>query len=118
MSFVNLIWMLRAAGLSKPESEYRFDPGRKWRIDYAWPKLKLAVEVEGGFFGKGRKCPLCGRRSVAGHTSIQRLKGDLEKYNALILAGWSLLRFLPEQIANGEATEVISDWFRRNSRAF
>ncbi len=103
--------LIKAIGLPLPMKEYLFDSKRKWQVDYAWPDRKLAVEIEGGIFGTGRKCPLCGRRAVAGHTSIQRLKTDMEKYNALTFAGWSLLRFLPEEIASGKAVNVISDWF-------
>jgi hypothetical protein len=29
-----------------PEREYQFDSSRKWRIDFAWPDRKLAVEIE------------------------------------------------------------------------
>jgi hypothetical protein len=37
-------------GLPIPENEYRFHATRKWRLDYAWPVIGLAVEIEGIFY--------------------------------------------------------------------
>ncbi len=105
--------MIKGLGLPEPVPEYKFHPLRNWRVDYAFPYVKLGVEIEGGLFGKGKECPVCGRRSVAGHSSIERLKKDMEKYTTLALAGWSLLRFLPEEVENGHAANVIMDWFEK-----
>ena len=41
-------------GLPRPESEFRFHVQRKWRFDYCWPDLKVAVEIEGGVWTQGR----------------------------------------------------------------
>ena len=109
----------RLMDLPNPTPEYQFDSVRKWRIDWAWPNYFLAVEIEGGFFGVGKhECPICGRRKVAGHTSIQRLKTDLEKYNQLTLNGWALLRFTPEQAESGEAIRIIKTWFESSYRRY
>lgn len=105
------IYNLIVPKIPKPVPEYKFHPTRRWKIDFAWPEVKLAVEIEGGIFGIGKPCPLCKRRSVGAHTSIQRLKSDLEKYNALALAGWRLLRFTPDQVRNGSAAEIIRQFF-------
>jgi hypothetical protein len=88
-----------------PES--RFHPRRRWRFDWAWPARRIALEIEGGLFGRGPKCPTCKRRSVAGHSSIERLKTDLEKYNAAGLAGWLVLRVTPQQVSSGEAGRLV-----------
>ncbi|MCE5224883.1 MAG: endonuclease domain-containing protein [Porphyromonadaceae bacterium] len=69
-----------------PMREYMFHPKRKWRLDFAWPEFKLAVEIEGGVFTKGR------------HTRPKGFIGDIEKYNELTLYGWKLLRFIPSKI--------------------
>jgi hypothetical protein len=87
--------------------EYRFHRQRRWRFDYAWPARRIALEIEGGLYGRGKKCPTCGRRSVAGHSSIERLKTDLEKYNAAGLAGWLVLRVTPQQVSSGEAGRLV-----------
>ena len=97
---MNLLEMhCKAMNLPAPISEYRFDQKRRWRIDYAFPDWKLAVEIEGGLYSKGR------------HVSIKGFKRDLEKYNALALMGWRLLRFLPEQVKSGLAVRTIEEYF-------
>jgi very-short-patch-repair endonuclease len=70
-------------GLPAPILEYKFHPTRKWRIDMAFPDVKLAVETEGGCWTGGR------------HTSGAGFIKDMEKYNALTEMGWHLLRYQP-----------------------
>lgn len=67
-------------------SEYRFDPIRHWRFDWALPSHKVALEVEGGAFSRGR------------HTRGAGFVKDMEKYNAATLAGWKVLRVTPDQL--------------------
>lgn len=76
-------------------AEYRFDPNRKWRIDLAFVAEMLAVEVEGGVWQMGR------------HQRPAGFLGDIEKYNALTLAGWRLIRVTPDMITSGEALVLI-----------
>ena len=90
--------MIVAAGHPAPEEEYRFSPPRRWRLDFAWPGLKLAVEIEGGMWIQGR------------HTRGSGFAGDMEKYNALALMRWWLLRFTPQEVKTGKAARVILDW--------
>jgi very-short-patch-repair endonuclease len=73
-----------------PEREVRFDPVRKWRFDFAWTEVKVAVEIEGGAFVRGR------------HTRGAGYAADCEKYNAALIAGWSVLRFTSEMLRNEE----------------
>lgn len=91
----------RAVGVPPPVAEYRFHPVRKWRIDWAWPERKVALEVEGGVFlnGGGR------------HTRGAGFMKDTEKYNTLAAMGWRLFRVVPKQIANGEALRTIEAVF-------
>ena len=42
---------LKSKGFVK---EYRFNPSRRWRFDYALVKQKIAIEVEGGVWIRGR----------------------------------------------------------------
>jgi len=95
-----------AFGLPDPEREYRFHPERKWRIDLCWPAVKLAVEIEGGAFLYGR------------HNRPASYLKDIEKYNALAIAGYWLLRFTPKQLASGEAQETILAWFRAHAASY
>jgi very-short-patch-repair endonuclease len=75
-----------ANNLPTPHREYRFHPTRKWRIDFAFPETKIAIEIEGGVYQRGRH-----------NRPIGYIK-DLEKYNALQIDGWKLLRYLPHKI--------------------
>lgn len=70
-------------GLPNPTREYKFHKDRKWRIDFAFTSVCLAVEIEGGIFTRGR------------HTRPMGFSKDIEKYNALTESGWVLLRYPP-----------------------
>jgi very-short-patch-repair endonuclease len=72
--------------LPPPDREHKFHQSRKWRIDYAYPEIKLAIEIEGGAFTRGR------------HTRPLGFLADMEKYNALTEAGWMLLRYQPNKV--------------------
>lgn len=74
-------WRLQASGYPAPEREYRFHDTRRWRFDFAWPDQRVAVEMEGGVWSRGRH--------VRGHGYLS----DLEKYNAATMLGWRVLRF-------------------------
>lgn len=87
----------RAVGLPPPVPEYRFHPTRKWRIDFAWPDQKVALEIEGGVFMKG------GGR----HSRGAGFRKDIEKYNAAAALGWRIVRALPEQMKSGEALTAV-----------
>jgi hypothetical protein len=82
-----------------PEREYVFHATRKWRIDFCWPDRKLAVEIE---------------------SSVHRIKGrfsrDMEKYNAIQLAGLMLLRFTAKDVKAGTAIDTVLEMLRRDAR--
>lgn len=86
---------VEAAGLPAPEREYRFAPPRRWRFDFAWPDLLIAVECEGGIHSHGR------------HVRASGFTADCEKYNAATLAGWRVLRYTASQIEDGTAIEAV-----------
>lgn len=68
---------------------------KDWRLDFAWPEKKLAVEVEGGVYSGGR------------HTRGVGFEEDAHKYNVLTLLGWRLLRFTGRAIQSGVALQSI-----------
>ena len=88
---------MRLTGLPAPEREYRFHPSRRWRFDFAWPRSKVAVEVDGGIYSRGR------------HVRGKGFERDAEKRNAAVVAGWRLLHFTPRQVRNGAAVRGIED---------
>lgn len=100
------------AGLPAPVAEYRFAKPRRFAFDYAWPDAKVALEVEGGLYGIGKPDPFTGRRRVAGHGSIQRLKSDMEKYNIAAMHGWRVLRCTVQEFERGDAFQLVCNAFK------
>jgi len=76
--------VIDVALLDGMEEEFRFHEKRKWRFDFCWPELKIAVEVDGGQYK-----PNGGR-----HNS----DADREKINTAISMGWRVLRFSGKQV--------------------
>lgn len=102
----------------KPRQEYIFHPTRKWRIDFAHPEVKLAIEVEGGTWGQPIRCQNCGVlvrrgraivRAAGRHNSAAGMTKDAEKYNAMAIGGWTLIRVTSEMVRNGAAEADIRD---------
>ena len=81
--------LLAGEWINDYQREYRFAPPRRWRFDFAWPDKKLAVEIEGGVWSKGR------------HTRGKGFINDCDKYNAAVLLGWRVLRFTDKHLNDG-----------------
>ncbi len=62
-------------------TEFKFDLFRRWKFDWCFPEIKLAIEYEGVFSAKSR------------HTTATGFTGDTEKYNSAQQQGWKVLRF-------------------------
>jgi very-short-patch-repair endonuclease len=74
---------MRVPSLPPAHEEYEFHPTRGWRFDFAWPELKLAVELD----GRGKD------GGMGAHQSITGQRRDHEKGNAAVLLGWRVLHF-------------------------
>lgn len=68
--------LLRRHRLPQPEAEYEVLGGR-YRVDFAWPEARLAVEVDG----------------YATHSSVHAFQENRARQNDLVAAGWTVLRF-------------------------
>lgn len=80
-------WAWRSIGTrEQPAREYRFQPGRKWAFDFAWPVEQVAVEIDGGVYSHGR------------HTRGTGFIGDCDKLNAAVMLGWRVLRFTTDHL--------------------
>jgi hypothetical protein len=55
--------------------EYEFDGKRGWRMDVAWPHLKVYLEFDG-----------------FGHERFHSFQKDVEKHNAAAMQGWRMVR--------------------------
>ena len=65
--------------------EYKFHPERRWRFDFAIPKYKIAIEIDGGVWTYGR------------HNRASGYIKDMEKMNAAASSGWLVLHFTPQE---------------------
>lgn len=61
---------------TRPHEEFEFTDQRRWSIDLAFPKQKIAIEVD------GRQ-----------HCRLPRHRKDCEKSNALCECGWRVMRY-------------------------
>lgn len=86
---------LDALSIPRPHREYLFHDTRDWRMDYAWPEQKIALEVEGGVFTGGR------------HTRGVGFMNDMEKYNAAAVMGWRIIRVVPTQLCKTETIQML-----------
>lgn len=76
--------------------------GRLWRFDFAWRAYLLAVEIEGIVPRRiGKELVVGGR-----HGSVAGIIEDMEKYNAAIALGWSVLRFPQKYVKPERAIET------------
>ena len=75
--------LLRVAQIPPPDREHPVMAGA-YRLDFAWPEQKLAVEVDG----------------YASHSSTQAFQRDRSRQNALVVAGWTVLRFTWDDVSN------------------
>lgn len=69
--------LLAAQGVPAPKAELVWGPQRRYRLDYAYPAIKLAVEVDGHAF----------------HFTPEQQRWDHRRSNALTAAGWTVLPY-------------------------
>lgn len=83
--------------------EFKFHATRRWKFDFAWPELMVAVEIEGSAWGGGR------------HTRGSGFIADCEKYTRAAANGWFVLRFTDHDLRTridyvaSTTTEVVLD---------
>jgi very-short-patch-repair endonuclease len=85
----NVIALLRAAGITGWRRGYLV---AGYELDIAFPTERVAIEIDGW----------------AWHSDAQRFQRDRQRQNALVLAGWTLLRFAWHDLAHRPA-QVIAD---------
>jgi very-short-patch-repair endonuclease len=99
---VLLTIQIRALGIPAPKHEFRFHPERKWRFDFAWPRKRIALEIDGGVWTGGR------------HTRGLGFSADLEKLNSATELGWRVYRYTPAMISAGQAIQLLERLFTSN----
>lgn len=79
------VQLVRRSGYPEPIRQYRvFLAGHRFRLDFAWPALRLAIEID----------------SAAVH-GPDKLPGDLLRQNRIVLDGWMILRFTWGMLGRG-----------------
>jgi very-short-patch-repair endonuclease len=84
----------KLAGLH-PIREYAFHIERGWRFDFFFEAKSLAVEIDGGV-----------------HRIKDRFERDLEKHNAAVLMGFTVLRYTPAMVKAGTAIAQVAEALR------
>jgi very-short-patch-repair endonuclease len=95
-----LLTHIRQVGLPEPQTEVRFHPTRKWRFDVCWPSKKIAVEVDGAVWVRGR------------HSRGGGMEADNEKINEAQRLGWAVYRFSTGQVTSGDAITFLEQVMR------
>ena len=79
-----------------PVRQFRPFPDRKWKLDFAWPRFKLALEVDG-----------------AVHRIKATFKSSFERGFWLLRAGWIVLHVGGDQVRSGEAVQWLEQLLRQ-----
>jgi len=82
-------------GFPEAEEEYRFHHHRRFRFDFAWPDVMIAVEIEGGTWSGGR------------HSSGAGYQRDCEKYNLATRDGWRVYRFTTGMVKSNDGIKFL-----------
>jgi very-short-patch-repair endonuclease len=84
-----------AASLPQLETQFRPLYSRRFRIDFAYPSVRLGIEVDGAIWSRGAHIRPAGRES------------DMLRDAVLSLNGWTILRFSSKHVYSGLALEII-----------
>jgi len=101
----------KTSGCGRLITEYQFAPGRKYKFDFASTEAMVAVELEGGIFGKqGKRCQTCKQVSAGRHSRPMGFHEDCEKYNLAASLGWVVVRFTTKHLKEKpvQCVELVS----------
>ncbi|MEI6872784.1 MAG: hypothetical protein WCL08_10930 [Verrucomicrobiota bacterium] len=90
-------FQVRALKMLAPVRNYRFLPGRKFEIDFAWPELMVGIEIQGGIW----------RTGGGAHSRPANIERDIEKHNLLLDHGWRVWQFTTQAVKSGEAVQKM-----------
>lgn len=92
----------------KFQTEFRFNPNRRWKADFYLPDYRVLLECEGatGYFTNPKGGVTLGGR----HSKQKGLEADCIKYNTAQMQGYKLIRFSSKQIGRGIAKEFLKYW--------
>jgi len=89
--------------------QYQFHETRKWRWDFAWPALSVALEYDGLVLVTGRD----GRVQVTGgHATLSGIRKSHAKANAAAINGWFVLRCDADSMRKGTIYDDVEACLR------
>lgn len=91
----DVCWPAVGAGFP-PVAEYRGIPGRDFRFDYAWPSIRVALEIDGGVWMRR-----------GGHTTGTGKTRDCEKDWLAAQFGWRVIRWTSEMVGVKNCERLI-----------
>jgi len=93
-----------SSGLPAPHAEVVVGPDGQFRVDFAYPVIRLAIEVYG----------------YAWHHTPEQMDADAARLRALIAEGWTVLTFTWRQVIDdpaGMAREIMAAYTRLSPAA-
>ncbi len=92
-----LAFQIEAHRMPEPVRQYRFAEPRRYSADFAWPGLRVLIEVQGGIWMPGG----------GAHSRPMNIERDVEKQQLAAVYGWTLVPVTTKQVKNGEAIAVL-----------
>lgn len=93
-------------------AEFEFCEGRKFRFDFANEASRVAVELEGGVFGRNgaKKCPACGQVAAGRHNTPMGFHDGCAKRNLASSLGWVIFTFTAKHLKDMplQCVEMVS----------
>ena len=92
------------------EEQYAYVSSRRFRGDFYLSDYRIIVEVQGGVHNM-RRTRKDGSEYVGpgAHGTVKGIMADNERLNLATRYGFGLLRYTPDQVANGEAIADIME---------
>ena len=87
---------LEEFGFPDAEEEHKVLSHRRFRFDFAWLQVSIAVEIEGGTWVSGR------------HSRGAGFESDCTKYNFATRDGWRVYRFTTKMVESREAIKFLT----------
>ena len=96
------MYLRSLVGVPAPERQYKMLSGNRYRADFAFPAILLAVEVDGGAW----------LGAHGGHTSAAGMERDRIRDARCMLAGWTVLRVTASMIEDNSAAYYTEQLYK------
>jgi hypothetical protein len=93
-------WRIHCQHISPPVMQWKFEPSRNYRADFAWPWSFTVLEIEGGVWMRDTVDERTGETKRGGgrHTRAAGFTLDCLKYNLMCARGLRVLRMTPQML--------------------